>query len=43
MPRTSRLVAAFAALALAAGVLVVGAIGASDSGTSDKIALTAVG
>jgi len=38
MPRTSRLVAAFAALALAAGVLVVGAIGASDSGTSDKIA-----
>jgi len=36
----SRLIAVSAALAVAAGVLVVSAIGATDSGTSDKIAFT---
>ena len=36
----SRLIAASAALAVAAGVLVVSAVGATDSGTSDKIAFT---
>jgi len=35
-----RLVTAFAALALVAGIVVVGAIGATDSGTSDKVAFT---
>ena len=36
----SRLIAVSAVLAVAAGVLVVGAIGATDSGASDKIAFT---
>jgi hypothetical protein len=36
----SRLVAVSAVLAVAAGILVVSAIGATDSGTSDKIAFT---
>jgi hypothetical protein len=40
MSTKSRLIAVSVALAVAAGVLVVGAIGATDSGTSDKIAFT---
>ena len=38
MSRKSKLIAVFSAAAVVAGVLVVGAIGASDSGTSDNIA-----
>jgi hypothetical protein len=38
MTRKSKLIAVFAAAAVVAGVVVVGAIGASDAGTSDKIA-----
>jgi hypothetical protein len=38
MPRKSRLIALLFVLALGASVLVVGAIGATDNGASDKIA-----